>query len=69
MSEKSPIELLLDRVEWREVAQEFPEAEELHATHEGCLYIGDIPLRVYQLSDGTRVIEASDMERFLGGPF
>ena len=36
---------------------------ELYATHEGVLNIGEAQLRVYQLSDGRRVLDAEDIHR------
>lgn len=71
---KTPIDALLDRVEWTttqdqpKVAQgtdEIPEG--LYATHEGVLEIAGNKLRVYQLSDGSRVFNADDIEAFLRG--
>ena len=35
------------------------------ATHEGTLTIGDLVLRVYQLDNGERVIDAADVESFV----
>jgi hypothetical protein len=60
-----PIERMLDAVEWRPI----PGAggTDLHATHEGVLALADIELRCYVLSDGTRVFDADDIERFFGG--
>jgi hypothetical protein len=37
-----------------------------YVTHEGTLRIGDHELRVYQLNDGQRVIDAADMQAFFG---
>lgn len=35
----------------------------IYATHEGVLEFEGIRLRVYQLSDGRRVIDAGDVQR------
>jgi len=37
---------------------------ELYATHEGILKFAGAEFRVYQLNDGQRVFDASDIERF-----
>ena len=63
---RTPIEIMLDGIDWRKVTEEFPEADIPHVTHEGYVTIGGFPLTVYQLSDGSRVFEAHDFEKFLG---
>jgi hypothetical protein len=35
-------------------------------THQGVLAVGGHELRVYQLSDGRRVVAADDVHRFFG---
>ena len=76
MSEpKTPIDRLLDAVTWRELNPQGTWkdrldnelAETLVATHEGTLDIMGHSLRVYQLSDGRRIIACEDLERFFGG--
>lgn len=65
MTDKTPIDRFLDTIEWR--AMETPSnTDELHATHCGILEIAGVRLHVYQLSDGQRVIDADDMEKFFG---
>jgi len=39
--------------------------EGLHATHQGVFEIAGATFRVYQLSDGQRVIDAEDLAAFL----
>lgn len=34
-----------------------------HVTHSGILDVGGIKLRVFQLSDGKRIVDAEDIER------
>jgi len=64
----SPIDRLLDTVEWRELPLPTGETE-LYATHEGELaFSDDVRLRCYVLSDGTRVFDAGDVERLFGEP-
>lgn len=68
----TPIDVLLDRVEWKAV--ELPPAHEFgtdevcdlpHVTHEGVLEFSGLKLRCYQLSTGQRIIDAEDL---LGTP-
>lgn len=62
---RRPIEALLDAVEWRAVDPPQDRDEALpYATHEGVLKLGDVELRVAQLSDGQRVIDAADLRRW-----
>jgi hypothetical protein len=63
---KAPIEILLDTVEWEPVADPAKDDDELYATHFGTLKVGDFELRVFQLSDGQRIILKEDLERFFG---
>ncbi len=71
---RTPIDRLLDAIEWRELNPNATWHERIEAelgevpkaTHEGTLDILGCSLRVYQLSDGRRVIAAEDLERFLG---
>ena len=37
-----------------------------YVTHAGTLRVAGHELRVYQLSDGRRVIDGADLERFFG---
>ena len=62
---KSPFKKLLDRVNWKPAPE--PDPEEyglLRVTHEGALRIGDARIRVYLLSDGKRVLDPLDLEKF-----
>ena len=69
VSEKMPIDRLLDTVEWRECEGELPVADDglPYATHKGILWIGGYPLECYQLSTGQRVFEAESVHRFFDG--
>ncbi len=67
MSEKQPVDVLMDRVEWRETGAVDDGSDLPYATHEGVLRIGGITLRVAQLSDGQRVINAEDIDLLFGG--
>lgn len=57
---KTPIEILLDGVEWVENPDE-NDQDELFATHSGVLKIAGHALRCYRLNDGQTVIDADDM--------
>lgn len=65
---KSPIETMLDEVEWKPI----PGAEKVDpgdipvATMEGILQIGDFSFRCFQLSDGRRILDARDIANFFG---
>lgn len=38
----------------------------LWATHSGVLKIGDFEIRCHILSDGTRIFDAEDLEKYYG---
>jgi hypothetical protein len=66
---KTPIDTILDALEYQEAEYTerdaiTSEAGILHVTHEAVLKVGDKNLRVYILSDGERVIDAEDLEKF-----
>lgn len=64
---KSQIDQLTDAIEWTETPLPSGlESGEVYATHSGKLVIGSLALRVYQLSDGTRVIDGDDLHRAFG---
>jgi hypothetical protein len=72
MTGKTPIDMLLDGMEWRAVkGVHDPANDDLpYVTHEGLLHIGTIELTVYQLSNGRRVVPSESMLKFfewLGG--
>lgn len=65
---KSPIELMLDGVEWIPA----PEREHVdgglpYATHSGVLEIMGHRFRCHRLSTGQAVFDADDVESFLEG--
>lgn len=62
----SPIEILLDQAEWKEISGDRPERDDglPWATHSGVLRIGSVPLRVYRLSNGKAIVDANDMAAF-----
>ena len=65
---RTPIDLILDAVEWKALATGEPSDDGIPvATHEGILRIGNAELKVYQLSNGVRVIEEQSLVRFFSG--
>lgn len=67
MSTRSPMDQLLDAVEWTARGEIPPEDTSMpYATHEGVLRIGDQELRVARLSDGRAVIDRDDLIAFFG---
>jgi hypothetical protein len=66
--DRPPIEIILDRIEWTPDDPPDDNPDGLPTvTHHGILKIGDVSLRVYQLSDGNRVIDGEDFEAFFAG--
>lgn len=63
----SPIDRMIDAVAMTPLPASPHEGGGLYATHEGRLTVGAFTFRVYQLSDGQRVIDADDVERFFCG--
>ena len=63
---KTPIEILLDRVEWTaaEPLEDLSKAAMPYATHEGVLEIFGHKLRCYRLNTGQAVFNADDVEGF-----
>lgn len=67
---KTPIEMMLDGVEWVPCSAEREGCEDLpYATHEGVLEIGDFRLRCYRLSNGQAVFHADDIKAAFGDLF
>jgi hypothetical protein len=62
----TPIETMLNEVKW-EVLPASESGDSPYATHTGVLDIGGVGLRVYQLNDGQRVIDAEDMRSLFEG--
>lgn len=65
LKQRTPIDVLLDQVDWTPIDSHLPD-EERHATHSGILNIDGFELRVFQLNDGQRIILKEDFERFFG---
>lgn len=62
---KTPIETLLDSVEYTEVVyDDKPDIKLPRVTHEGKLKIGEFEFTVYVLSNGQRIIPAHELEAF-----
>lgn len=73
---KSPIDRLLDSVEWEELPplteqdrkemDEYAPEELPYSTHRGVLKIGNAEFRVEKLNDGRRIVHPEDLERWFG---
>jgi hypothetical protein len=66
---KTPIEMMLDGVEWREAdpVQQEGESDGLpYATHEGVLEIAGVKLRCYRLNTGQAIFNADDIAELFG---
>lgn len=67
---KSPIDTMLDKVEWKELP--LPETETVtdddlpYATHTGILRIGNYELECIVLNTGERLFTAESIARFFG---
>lgn len=61
------IQKLLDEVTWEVIPTPTDlEPGELYATHSGMLKLMDVELRVHQLNDGQRIIDADDLAKLFG---
>lgn len=63
---KSPVDSLLDAVEWEAIDVE-REPGVVIATHKGVLEIGSVRLRCYKLEDGRRVFATEDVRALFPG--
>lgn len=65
---KKPIDVMLDQVKWEPVTYKgnTDYSELPYVTHEGVLDIAGFKMRVMQLSDGQRIIDAEDFHKFFG---
>lgn len=65
----SPIEKLLDSITYvptnfvKETDSDLP-----YATHEGILKLGEVEIKVVQLSNGQRIIPQGELEKIFGNP-
>lgn len=64
---KTPIEILMEKVDWKETKLNMEHSDIPFATHEGILKIGKFNFRAYRLSNGKRVIQAEDVHGFFNG--
>jgi hypothetical protein len=62
---KTPIEVLLDAVDWKPLDVPVGIAQP-YAIQEGVLEIGGFQFRCYVLNNGQRLLDANDLERFFG---
>ncbi len=67
MKAKTPIETMLDNLDYRPVKEASPSKGGLpHVTHEGILQIDEISIKVYVLSTGKRIIPESELQKIFG---
>jgi hypothetical protein len=62
-----PLDIMLDNIDWKPINPDVVYSSSCTppvATYQGILKIGDLELRVYQLSNGQRVIAEEDLVRF-----
>ena len=62
----APIDIILDRVKWLPVPVPEEAPDMPYTTYEGTLNFLGHDFKVYQLSNGQRVFDAEDLERFFG---
>ena len=62
---KTPIDTLFDGVKWVPTGLTESESDLPVATHEGILHLFDRDFRVYELSNGMRIIHADDLIDFM----
>lgn len=66
---KTPIEAILDKLEYTPTNAE-PNKEGLpYVTHEGTLQLGEISIKVCLLNTGRRIIPEDELKRAFGGLF
>lgn len=64
---KAPIERLLDEIEWTPAPPPDTKDDDVsYVTHSGILELGSVKFRCYQLSDGRRILDAEDVNTFIG---
>lgn len=62
----TPIEKMMEMVEWRETGAVGDQSGLPWATHEGVFQIGEASLRCYRLNTGQAILNAEDMQAFFG---
>jgi predicted solute-binding protein len=65
---RTNLEAMFDNVEWEKVKIELTDEQKanspLYATHQGVLQVGDKTIRVYQLNNGSRILDKEDADKF-----
>lgn len=65
---KSPIEKLLDELEYKPVENAAPGPGSVpYVTHEGKLQLGEVTLSVYVLNNGVRIIPEEEIKKYFPG--
>lgn len=62
----SPINKLMEGMEWVEADSNTPSLGELYATHSGVLSFMGHDLRIYRLNTGEAIIHADDFKALFG---
>jgi hypothetical protein len=62
----TPIERMLNEVEYKPVAPPEEIGTLPYVTHEGIMMLGEIELEVFVLSDGRRIISEDSLVKFFG---
>lgn len=63
---KTPIEILLDQVELKEVENPKPTSDLPYVTHSGILKLGEVEIEVMVLNTGERVISEDSINKLFG---
>jgi len=63
---KTPIETLMDGVDWQESSGPEPDSDLPVATHHGIWHFMGNEIRVYRLNTGQAIIHADDMGKIFG---
>ena len=67
----TPIERILDQLEWEKIKlDEIPSTDLSYVTHQGVIELpienNVIKIKVYQLSNGIRVLDQNDLNELFG---
>ena len=62
----APINILLDKVDYKQVRFDKPKGNIPYVTHEGTLILGGISIIVCQLNTGERIIPEEEFKKIFG---
>jgi hypothetical protein len=63
---KTPIEAILDKIEYKPTGRTEGQEGLPYVTHEGILRLGEAELTVYVLNTGERIIPEEEIVKFFG---